>query len=139
MEWLMPLHPKLVHFPIALLTAALVWEAVAVIGRRPQWGDGAVVLFAAAAFITPWVVRSGMSEAHRLGMKHPVLESHQFWAVALMWVLLAGVGILWLLRRSRLWRWVFRMFVAAAVMVVTIAAHYGGVMVYEYCAGSACF
>ncbi len=137
-----PIHPKLVHFPIALFMTAPV---LALLGRlrrsgRP-WAQGAgtaaVYVYAIAALMTPVVAASGLHEAAELGLHHPLLETHRDGGMLLMWTSLMSLPVLWGVRRlhPRTAPYVWAFCLATAAALVTWTGHHGGRMVYEYGVG----
>ena len=140
-ELLAPIHPKLVHFPIALFISALLLEIISLIARKEDWHRCALILYTAAALLTPVVVRTGMWEVDRIRLSHPILTSHRLFALWTMWVSLMPLPVLYLLKRERP-GWVIPLFVVlllAVAVLVTFAGHYGGTMVYEYGVGTEAF
>ncbi len=136
-EQLIPLHPKLVHFPIALFISALGFELVSLVLRKENFHKTAIYLFVVAALMSVVVVRSGIWEQARLNLNHPVLNEHRFYALWMMWLALAAIPILWILKKffSKYFRPVFLVILLAVVTLVVLTAHEGGEMVYEYAVG----
>ncbi|MBZ0098623.1 MAG: hypothetical protein K8F30_06040 [Taibaiella sp.] len=136
-EWLIPLHPKLVHFPIALFTSALGFEVLSLILKKEGLHQTAWNLFILAALMTPLVVRTGIWESERLRVHHPVLEKHRMYALWTMWLSLSAIPALWLLKRKspRYVRVLFLFILLSVVGAVSLTGHNGGVMVYEYGVG----
>jgi uncharacterized membrane protein len=136
-EFLVPLHPKVVHFPIALFTTALGFECVSLIFKKEQWHKVAVSLAFVATVLLPIVVRTGIIEEHRLHLSHPLLTSHEYFANRVMYLALASLPILWFIKRKSLkyFRICFIVLLLAIVSLITIVAHKGGQMVYEYGVG----
>lgn len=134
------IHPITVHFPVALLTAALLVEALALIFRWPEWSRvslwclGLGALGAAVAVLTG---RQAMATAKHSFEIHEVMELHE----RIGYFVLAGSGLLfaWRLaaggsmgRGSRRAAWLL-----LAVLCGTMAysAHLGGRLVYEFGVG----
>lgn len=141
LEQLLPFHPKLVHFPIALFMTALALEVMSFVIKKDLWHRCALILYTVAALLTPLVVRTGMWEVERIGLSHPILDSHRQYALWTMWVSLMSLPVLYLLYKE--WqKWLKPVFVCLLIAVavsVTLAAHYGGTMVYEYGVGTEAF
>ncbi|MBI3602758.1 MAG: hypothetical protein HY209_07705 [Candidatus Omnitrophica bacterium] len=134
---ILPLHPKLVHFPIALLTTALVFELLSRCLRKNSFSQTAVFIYVFATFLTPLVVWSGWWEQTRLQLHHPVLTQHRTFALLTMWTALVSLPILWFLyRRSvKAFKTFFLILLIALTITVSITGYFGGEMVYEYGVG----
>jgi len=130
-------HPLLVHFPIALLTAFLIVELLAVIFKKESLENvaswmlylgtlGAMVTVAAG-----WI--AAQSIAHGSAV-HDVMETHETFgftvlvlAVVLsLWRLLAGAPV------SVMGRALHLLLAFIMVGVLTAGADLGGLMVYKY-------
>jgi len=137
MEQLMPLHPKLVHFPIALFITALILDLLSRIFRKENLHQAAVIVYLAGVFFAPIVVWAGLWEQQRLNLHHPVLEQHKLYAFITLWVSLASIPLLWFLKKKfvRLFRIVFTSLLLLMAVLVTTTGYFGGRMVYEYGAG----
>ncbi len=136
-ELLTPLHPKLVHFPIALFVGALGFDVVSFLFKKEGLHKTALNMYVLAALITPLVVRTGIWEAERLNLNHPVLDTHKKFALWAMWGSLMSLPVLWFVKQefSKLFRAVFLIFLIGVVSAVSLAGHNGGTMVYEYGVG----
>lgn len=131
-------HPITVHFPIALLTAALLVETLALLLRRPAlhavslWCMGLGTLGAVAAVLTG---RQAMAVAKHSFEIHQIMELHE----RIGYVILAGSAILliWRLaaRGSTRFRWAGWLLLAALCGTMAYGAHLGGRLVYEFGVG----
>lgn len=132
-----PLHPMVVHFPIALLVTALGLELSSHLFKRESLHRSALQIFILAALVTPLVVRTGLWEAERLHLSHPVLELHQNFALWTMWTALMSCPILWYLKKAeaKFFHIFFFLVLISLVSFVSLTAHQGGRMVYEYAVG----
>lgn len=131
------LHPMVVHFPIALFIMGLLFEVVSLLIKHEGIHKAAVYMYVAAALLTPLVVRTGIWEAEKLSLNHPLLDQHSQYAVRLMWFSLMSLPVLWFLNREfrKTLRWVFVIVLLISSVLVSIAADKGGRMVYEYGVG----
>ncbi len=131
------LHPMLVHFPIALFVTALGLDGLSFIFKKEGLHQSALTLYIIAALVTPLVVRSGMMEAIKLGLSHPLLDQHRQYATWLMWFSLMSLPILYLFKNElkKYFRVVFVIILIGSLALVSIAADKGGQMVYEYGVG----
>ncbi len=136
-DFLIPLHPKLVHFPIAFIVGALLLEIVSQVSRKSLLHQAAVVLYAMAALFSIPTVLAGQAEQQRLHLHHPLLEAHEMYALIFMYSSLAGLLILGLLHKCRP-AWVRPVFVGLVCLLTAsalAASWYGGQMVYDYGVG----
>ena len=136
-DFLIPLHPKVVHFPVALFVTALIFDILSLIFRKEHLHKAAVSMYVFAALAVPLVVRTGLWEEERLHLNHPVLDKHRLFALWTMWVSLMALPVLWFIKKegSKYFRFVFLILLIGTVTFVSFAAHNGGRMVYEYGAG----
>jgi len=140
-ELLQPLHPKLVHFPIALFMTALFFEVMSHAVRKDFFHQCAMSLYVFAALVTPVVVLTGTWAAKASGLHHPVLDEHRLYAFWTMGVSLVSLPILWLLvkKNPKGARMFFVVCLIALAILVTLTGHEGGEMVFEYGVGTKLF
>lgn len=131
------LHPMVIHFPIALFIVALGFEVLSLMLKKENLHQCALYLYVLAALITPLVVRTGIWEAEKLHLNHPLLDRHRLYALWTMWVSLASLPVLYFLKNKyiKCFRIVFLLFLISVASLVSIAADKGGRMVYEYGVG----
>ena len=136
-EQLLPLHPKLVHFPIALFSTALILDILSRVLRRENLHEAAVVIYVVGVMFTPIVVWVGLWEQQRLNLHHPILEQHKLYGFMTMWLSLISLPVLWFLRKIsiKFFRIVFMGLLLSLAILVTTTGYFGGRMVYEYGAG----
>jgi uncharacterized membrane protein len=133
------LHPMVVHFPIALFITALGFEILSFIFKKESLHQSAVCIYVLAALITPLVVRTGIWEAEKLNLAHPMLDQHRNFALWTMWVSLMSLPILWFIKKEfgRYFRIIFLIFLMSTAVFVSLAGDKGGRMVFEYGVGVA--
>lgn len=133
-----PLHPRLVHFPIALVISAMGIEASGLLLKKDSWCKAAWLMFVAAVISMPMVILSGLYEANRLHLHHPVLNEHRTYAFLGGGVSLAGMLFLWFIRarKNTIFPMVFFAVLVVSSVLLTLAAYEGGRMVYEYGVGT---
>ena len=137
-----PVHPDLVHFPIALLTVAFAADIIGFLGRRPAVrGFGWACLVLAflgliGAAITGW---SDMTRANLRHETHELVDLH--WRVGVVLTVLT-LGLLawraWLRRRPEPGRagW-FLVSYAAVFALMVFQGWFGGELAYAHGAGVA--
>lgn len=137
-----PIHPMLVHFPIALLSATVFLDLLGQRWRRDECRIAAgytLALGLAGALVS--VVSGAIAEeaVEHSGVPKQVLELHESLGFATFWIFAGLLG--W---RTAVWLdWIQeRPVVSVAlgmtgVAVLLVASYYGGSLVYEYGAGVA--
>ncbi len=136
-----PIHPMVVHFPIALLLASLLFDLAALRWRGEEFRSTSLsllalgVLAALAALLTGHVAEDAVEHSGKIPKQ--AIETHEELAFAVFWVFagLLGVRMLsywgWMRERSLL---VLFLGVGGSVLLL-VASHYGGELVYRYGAG----
>ncbi len=137
LESLIPLHPKLVHFPIALFISALGFDILSLMTRKETFHKTAINLYILAALIVPIVVRTGIWEVERVRLDHPILDKHKQFASYVMWISLMSLPVLWFIKKefTKYFRIIFFVLLISVVFCVGMTGHEGGEMVYEYGVG----
>ena len=144
---LAPFHPLVVHFPIALLIVAALFDLVALALKRPDLSAAAFYLQALAAagavasYFTGEAAEEGAEHlAERLPAVEAVLERHEDLGKIVMWAALALVALrLGLLLKAKSEVAGVRALTAALslalAVLVGLTGYFGGQLVYEYGAG----
>lgn len=135
-----PLHPMVVHFPIALLVTAVVFEALALWRRSERLRTTSLdmlvvgVLSAGVAIVTGHMAEEA---AERAGIPEQVLELHETPAFVAFWIFLALLGLRLAIRRELVReKPVLSLALGlAGVMVLLVASYFGGDLVYGFGAG----
>ena len=135
-----PLHPMIVHFPIALLITSVLFDAASHIFKREALRDGALWLLVlgliggiAAAIAGDWAEEA----AEKAGIAESLIETHE----SLAFVTLGIFGVLFLWRifmRNQFSGQLLAIYLLVATIGVgTLSAtgYYGGDLVYEHGAG----
>ncbi len=135
-----PLHPMVVHFPIALLTAAVCFDVVGTQWRpnecriATRFTQVLGLLGAVLALLSGHVAEEAVEQS---GVPKSALELHETLAIITTGVFAALVGLQvavslgWLRERRGL-----SMVVGlVGLVLLLIASYYGGSLVYEYSAG----
>lgn len=135
-----PIHPMIVHFPIALLSAAVLFDLLALRWRSEEFrivGFYTLLLGLAGALVS--VISGHMAEeaVEHSGVPEQVLEIHEKLGFAAFWIFAGLFG----LRAAEWMEWIgeWRMITIAVgmvgVVVLFVASYYGGSLVYEYGVG----
>ncbi len=134
------IHPIVIHFPIALLLAALFIETLALLLKRPAWHRISLwnlflgVLGAGVAVLTGRRAMATAKHSFEIGQ---VMELHERLGYLVLGIATAVLG--WRLVKadslSNRSRWVVWLFLLAACGVMVFSAHLGGRMVYEFGVG----
>ena len=137
LEFLLPLHPRVVHFPIALTLAGALFAALGLLRQKPQWmayGQLSLLLGwlgAIAAIITGLFDQSAAPPSPAV---LAVINQHITAGIALL--VAVGLALYWPLRNKRLWdagtaRWGYLALLLLIAVLVGIEGWLGGKLVYE--------
>jgi uncharacterized membrane protein len=135
---LIPNHPGFVHFPIGLLAAAFLFEALALAARRPALHDvGRACLFlgTVAAMVTVgtgiWGEKLVDPRPHELDQ---LIDRHE--TLAFLTLSLAIVLSMWRISMRKKYegqkRLVFVALLGVLAVLVLLTGHIGGRMVYDH-------
>jgi uncharacterized membrane protein/mono/diheme cytochrome c family protein len=125
-------HPVLVHFPIALILAALLAELLFLVTRSPGLGGASAFcavlgcLGAAASCVSGWIFAD--LEGYR--DSHAVMFVHRWGGIAA--TALSALAVLLLLRARKREgsRLPYLLVLLLCAALVSLVGHYGGVLVY---------
>jgi uncharacterized membrane protein len=125
-------HPLLVHFPIALVIAAVAAEAGAVLTGNRKWRAIAMANVCAGAPAAVISAVAGWLLASTLGLDPTSILAWHRWLGAAG----AGVTVVAALatraarRESSRGLWVYRIALVSAALLIAAAGHLGGLMVW---------
>ncbi|MDD2658671.1 MAG: DUF2231 domain-containing protein [Methylococcales bacterium] len=131
------IHPLLVHFPIAFLSAFFALDLVGTLAKKPQWRSvaGWFLYFGAVAAL--FTVIAGLIAANSVphGQNvHDIMERHEHFGLSVLF--LAVVLSIWRIIRGGLIQGAANSFylILSALMCVLmmLGADLGGLMVYHY-------
>lgn len=132
------LHPMMVHFPIAMLLAALATETLGLLLKTPSWhrislwnlvvGTLGALAAVVSGGIASGVLEPGSAESMRVQRIHEVLGCLVLLLAALVsgWHMVAGE------RMTRVHRWRAWYLLALTCGVTAVAGHFGGLLVYKF-------
>ncbi|HEY5626383.1 MAG TPA: DUF2231 domain-containing protein [Nitrospira sp.] len=135
-----PIHPMLVHFPIALLSVSVFFDFLALRWRQDECRTvGLYTLVVGLAGAAAAVVSGHMAEeaVEHSGVPESILELHEGLGFATFWMFLGLLG----------WRFITAIGLVeerrpislalgiVGVAVLLAASYYGGSLVYDYGAG----
>ena len=134
------LHPALVHFPIALAGAALLFDGASILKPRERWNHAAVALWWLAAAGGLATYFAGRAAADALGMLPPEVEravgTHADMA---WWALLSVVGVALLRTSTEAWSGKGRVLALVGLaagcgvqVLIVRTADLGGALVYRH-------
>lgn len=135
-----PLHPVVVHFPIALLFTSVLFDIIGTLWKRDSFREGALWLLilgllggVVAAVTGDWAEHA----AEKAGIAESLIEFHETMAFITMGIFVAL--LLWrlILRNHFSRNTAIAYFLAAMIGLGTLSAtgYLGGDLVYEYGAG----
>ena len=137
-----PIHPMVVHFPIALLITGVAFEALALWRQSDRLRATSLdllvvgVLAAGLAVVTGHVAEEAVEHS---GIPEEALEIHEKLGFAVFWIFAAVLGF----RLAVRWHWIRETYVLSlllgivGVIVLLVASYFGGELVYSLGAGVA--
>ncbi len=133
----LPMHPILVHFPIATWILGTVVLTASVLAKRKSWrAHGWFLLTVGAIFSIPTAL-TGLNDYTAIALTGDVeLERHKLLGNALPWVM----GILVLLKGHVTFKrkkggqppeWIWCLLVIAVSLLLAYVGYLGGILVYD--------
>jgi len=134
-------HPLVVHFPVALWTAALLFLGIGSLRRRDDLfraGCWLIYLGLAGAAVS---VGTGLWAEDKLGHDspgHELVHVHRTWMIVAsgFGVLTAGAAFLLRKRTAGVFRWAITGAMVVTVTVMTLGADRGAELVFRYGVGT---
>ncbi|NJW51515.1 hypothetical protein HC175_01125 [Salinimicrobium sp. CDJ15-91] len=137
-------HPLSVHFPIALLLAAVVFKIIALKYSREMWERGGSVLLIAGVVSLWLAVFTGDLADGIVSRKicdPTILKEHENLAWTTAWLFSAGLGVDLLRQlkypifKNMLFRLVMILLLLIGAGTLTYTGHLGATLVYQQAAG----
>jgi len=140
LEAILPLHPRVVHFPIALSLAGVLFLVLGLFRRHErftgygQWSLLLGWLGIMAAVVTGLIDQAGAPQEPTVTA---IINQHITAGIALL--IASGFALYWPLRNKKLWttraRWGYLALLVAIVLLVLMEGWLGGKLVYDYGVG----
>ena len=134
----MPLHPQIVHFPIALLSIAVLSELISYFWQKDFFSKMAFYLLIIGVITTFFAVKTGESSLDlidNINSIKPLLSQHQQageWVLKIFSIVLIIKSLCIYFKKKNLF---IKIFVTLLMLVglfqVYQAGHFGGILVYE--------
>lgn len=135
-----PLHPAIVHFPIALFFLAGLFSGISLFFNREFWKDLAIKSLIIGVIFTPLAVLTGMIEEQNLKHNegvHEILVIHKYNGIAILFYFQILLVWIWLRRKligsKEYIAWVFSLLLGN--LSVVYQGYLGGEMVFNKGAG----
>jgi uncharacterized membrane protein len=131
------IHPLLVHFPIAFLSAFFAVDLIATIAKKPQWRNAASWFLYFGALSAIFTVIAGFNAAETVAHGedvHEIMQHHEHIGLS---ILSLSLGLsAWRLKSGALITgWTNSFFLALSGLLfglIVQGADLGGLMVYQY-------
>lgn len=131
------IHPVLVHFPIAFLSAFFALDMIGTLAKKQHWRNVAGWLLYLGAVAAVFTVIAGFSAAGSVAHGeevHAIMERHKNFGVAVLclaillsaWRAISGSVI------EGMANWFFLILAALLFGLMVLGADLGGLMVYQY-------
>ena len=133
----MPFHPRIVHFPIALLLTAVLFTLIALLRPGQAWRDSAQRLLLLGWLSLLPVALSGLLSMNALGVDDPrraAINPHITYFFATL--IAFGLSLYLRLRRpdaldDAQWRWPYLATLALGTLFILLSGHTGGQLVFQ--------
>ncbi len=131
------IHPLLVHFPIAFLSAFFAVDLLGTLAKKAQWRSVASCLLYLGTVAAVFTVLAGFNAASTVAHGqnvHDIMENHEHFGVSVL--TLATVLSAWRLKSHGLIQGganvLFLILSALLFLIMSLGADLGGLMVYHY-------
>lgn len=135
-----PIHPMIVHFPIALLATAILFEVLELVFKRSVLREAATWLLGIGFFGGLAAAATGLlaeEAAEDMGVPESAIEIHESFAIATLAVFAVLIAIRWLQHKRRVPQLpgLFLALGLIGVVLIGLTGYFGGDLVYRYGAG----
>lgn len=142
LEALLPLHPRIVHFPVALTLTGVLFLALGLLRREERWwGYGQITLLLGWLGVLAAVISGLIDQARAPQDAAVVALINQHITAGITLLIAAGLALYWPLRNKHLKtgatpvRWPYLALLASIVLLVAIEGWLGGKLVYDFGVG----
>ncbi len=142
LEALLPLHPHVVHFPVALTLTGVLFLALGLVRREERWwGYGQISLLLGWLGVLAAVVTGLVDQARAPQDPAVVAVLNQHITAGIALLIAAGLALYWPLRNKRLpsgmtsARWGYLALLVLIVLLVVLEGWLGGRLVYDFGVG----
>lgn len=141
-EWLTPLHPRVVHFPIALSLVGAVFAAIGLLKREGRWFSYGQLSLLLGGLGTLAAALTGLIDQSAAPQEAAVLAViNQHITAGILLAVAIGLALYWPLRHRQLLnsgcgaRWGYLALLLAVVLLVLVSSWLGGTLVYQFGVG----
>ena len=136
---MVPWHPSLVHFPIALAATAAIFQLLALVTGKSQFSMSAIIALAMGAVMAVAAAITGTAQeeaAKLLPGIEAALERHELLGTLGASAMLAlTISAYYLHMKNNLPPRLFLAALTALAILMLVTGHWGGQLVYIYGAG----
>ncbi len=142
LDWLIPLHPRVVHFPIALSLVGALFAAVGLLKRHDRWfsyGQLSLLLGGLGTLVAALTGLIDQSRAPEDELVQGLINQHITFGILL--AVAIGLALYWPLRDKRLLQrrsvsvWGYLALLLFLMVLVVISGWLGGKLVYQFGVG----
>jgi len=136
---MVPWHPSIVHFPIALAVTAAIFQLLALGAGKSQFTVSAITVLVMGAVMAVAAAITGTAQAETAKLLPGIeaaIERHELLGTLGTAAMLAlGVSAFYLHMKNRLPPRLFLAALTALAVLMLVTGHWGGQLVYIYGAG----
>ena len=142
MSFLLPIHPRLVHFPIALSLTGVAFVVLGLALRRERWTDyGRMSLFLGWLALIVASLGGLIDESRAPATAVVTAAINQHITVAISLIVVFGLALYWPLRNRKLWtdpghRLLYIALLILGALLILLEGWLGGKLVYTLGVGT---